>query len=457
MKNENLNNALSNLDISFIENHLKEKEKYARKRKFKAMLVRFGATAACVAFIATSIILPIRLANIPPDLPPGSSSSQVTTNPNQDQQTTLPNPGQTPGIPSQPKLVLKAGNLAYIVSGGPTYGTPTNAYTTVYAPNGKYLGIQPIPDDKVCGIYEVKHIPGGLDENRLKGFIDGMLPQLIDVLDPNASVPQYEVKKKEPSAVSSTVYLFADFETAGCIFGFSQNGERFLLQLRSSGYHQKTSFNGRTLEVDRRNTDEEILESLEPVKNSLFEIFGVEFSGVNVERYYDGWTDGGPQSVYVTYYPENSDGLKDGKYIEIQFNEFLNEDNGNYLSDVKIIYEYREETNLQKLYDVELISLTEAEELLYKGYVFGGHSCPKCMSMQDKISFEDYDYVGMEYLYGYTDDKKIYRVAAPFYVFYKEIGIFENGNKTYAKTYVAAFEVEGMDVYFNNQISKHVD
>ena len=79
------------------------------------------------------------------------------------------------------------------------------------------------------------------------------------------------------------------------------------------------------------------------------------------------------------------------------------------------------------------------------------------MNSQEKISFEDYDFVGFKYMYGYTNDKRVYRVAAPFYEFYKEIGITENGNKIYAKTYVAAFEVEGMDVYFNNQISKHVD
>ena len=452
MKKEDLNNALNGLDVSFIEQHIAYKEKYSRKRRLKAMLIRLGATAACALFIISAIMLPIRLANIPSDPPIGSSHGDQITDPNQDQITNQ-NQGQ---VPPQNEVILKAGNLAYIVSGGPTFGTPTNAYTTVYAPNEKYLGIQPIPDDKVCGIYEVKHIPGGLDENRLKGFIDSMLPQLINLIDPAVPIPQYEIEKSRP-ILDYDIYLEADFETAGCNFSFSQNGKRFLLQLRASGYHQTISLNGKTLEVDRRSTDEEILESLEPVRNSLFEIFGVEFSGVNVRRYYYGYSDSGAQSITVTYYPENQDGLKDGKSIEIEFTKFHGEENVDYLRDVWIRYEYREETNLQKLYNVELISLSKAEEFLNKGYVFGGHSCPICMSLQDKISFEDYDYVGIEYVYGYTDDRKIYRVAAPFYAFYKEMGISENGNKTYVKTYVAAFEVEGMDVYFNNQISKHTD
>ena len=455
MKNENLNNALSNLDISFIENHLKEKEKYARKRKYKAMLVRFGATAACVAFIATSIILPIRLANIPPDLPPGSSSSQVTTDPNQDQQTTLPSQGQTPDIPPQEKLILKAGNLAYIISGvgGPTYGSgtgiATNDYKTVYAPNEKYLGIKPIPDDKTCGIYEIKSYYKVFDENKLKGFIDGMLPQLISAIDSTATVPQYEIIRNATHSGS------ADFEAVGCEFEFSQAYERFMFRLRASARNQTISLNGKTLEVDRRNTDEEILESLEPIKSSLFEIFGVEFSGAKIERRYSESDSNGFISVTVTYYSENQDGVKDGKSISIEFEKFVGDDESDFLRNVSIEYEYREETNAEKLYDVELISLAEAEELLYKGYVFGSHCCPICMNSQGKISFEDYDFVGFKYMYGYTNDKRVYRVAAPFYEFYKEIGITENGNKIYAKTYVAAFEVEGMDVYFNNQMSQH--
>jgi hypothetical protein len=95
------------------------------------------------------------------------------------------------------------------------------------------------------------------------------------------------------------------------------------------------------------------------------------------------------------------------------------------------------------------ISLEEAKAMLEKGYVFGGHSCPLCMQEQETVDFSDYDHVGIEYVQkatyeGYTNE------YYPFYAFYKEI---EDGR--FARTYVPAFRVSGLEEYFESQKSKH--
>lgn len=101
-----------------------------------------------------------------------------------------------------------------------------------------------------------------------------------------------------------------------------------------------------------------------------------------------------------------------------------------------------------------MISLSDAEALLYNGYVFGGHSCNLCMAAQDKISFKGYDYVGFEYVFGRTAGGEL-TDGVPFYTFYKQIGTAKNGNLIYAKTYVPAIEVSGYEEYFEAQTEKH--
>ena len=46
-------------------------------------------------------------------------------------------------------------------------------------------------------------------------------------------------------------------------------------------------------------------------------------------------------------------------------------------------------------------------------------------------------------------------VGMPFYVFYKETGVSDNGNTTFAKAYVPAIEIGGCAAYFEKQQAKH--
>ena len=100
----------------------------------------------------------------------------------------------------------------------------------------------------------------------------------------------------------------------------------------------------------------------------------------------------------------------------------------------------------------KMLTLEEAEQLLEKGYVFGGQFCTLCMAAQPEVDFSDYTYVDIEYVSGKIGDSNM---RIPFYAFYKYIGKNEYGMDTYAKTYVAAVQINGYEEYFENQKNKH--
>ena len=146
-------------------------------------------------------------------------------------------------------------------------------------------------------------------------------------------------------------------------------------------------------------------------------------------------------------------------FIRLMFdNDSGHEDDsvgGDVLSHVTIHYfQYRTDDVYSVSNQVRMISLEEAEWFLYNGYVFGGHSCPICMSMQSKVDFKDYDFVGFTYMFEYNPLSPSSE-GLPFYEFYKKIGTSPNGNSIYALTYVPAVEVNGYKEYFEKQQKLH--
>lgn len=98
------------------------------------------------------------------------------------------------------------------------------------------------------------------------------------------------------------------------------------------------------------------------------------------------------------------------------------------------------------------MSLARAEELLAKNCVFSGYGgCPICQAEQEKISFEDYDAVRLEYR------KQNGSATLPVFAFYKLLEKLEPseyqapsvyGKDLYAVTCVPAVDVEGIEEYF---------
>lgn len=178
-------------------------------------------------------------------------------------------------------------------------------------------------------------------------------------------------------------------------------------------------------------------------------VFGFEYGDIKIKG------EGGTQGWYQIYYYDASANYPYFNYGApiLSTNSYVLLDIGlNTKSDIitlrTILYKSGNNPFTEgKRYNT--ITLEEAEEMLYKGYVFGGHYCPLCMQEQALVDFSDYDQVGIEYVQkatyeGFTDE------YYPFYAFYKEI---EEGK--FARTYVPAFRVSGLEEFFEAQESKH--
>ena len=76
------------------------------------------------------------------------------------------------------------------------------------------------------------------------------------------------------------------------------------------------------------------------------------------------------------------------------------------------------------------------------------------MAEQDAVDFSDYDFVDIVYIQS-RNPNQASKDIIPFYAFYKKIGIAENGNEIYAKTYVPAIRVSGYEEYFKSQEAEH--
>jgi len=343
-------------------------------------------------------------------------------------------------------------------------GVATNAYTKVYVPDAKYLYIDEIPDDDYINIYGYRENANELNQEEFKAFIDGILPPLADSLQVN--VPQYQIEENHYDT-GSTLSVSMETGVYSMHTYHKTTGSTFRLY-NISGWNRKIILDGETVQVDQRLSDKEIIESIQSIKAKLFDIFNVSFTDVRIIREYDGYSKYGAEWVEIYFFDEDAHPLNVMRsrpvsdYICISFDNAVNY-SGDIVSDgiltVPTIEYFERRNDVVETYPViaqaKRISLKEAEALLCNGYVFGGHSCPLCMAAQDKVSFDGYDFVDMEYVLGGDTKTGNPLMALPFYAFYKKIGTSENGNSIYAKTYVAAIEVGGYEEYFKSQKDEH--
>lgn len=190
--------------------------------------------------------------------------------------------------------------------------------------------------------------------------------------------------------------------------------------------------------------DEEILAAASPVLDVFNAVFGKNYEAQTVSRttdteqewvYVHAWENAGDpaQQMYSTYVD----------YVYITFTNTFASDK----SQLHLCSAWHTVNELEPISetDTPLLSLAEAEEELEKGYIFLGHVCPVCMSMNTEVDFSDYD--GVEIVYR-GDTFFTYNI--PYYAFYKQ-----TGEETFAVTYVPAVQVEGMEEYFKAQEAWH--
>ena len=371
--------------------------------------------------------------------------------------------------PVYENAIYTAADIGKLFSGMNTLdAVGTSAYTKIYVPSAEDLHISDIPEDAYISIYERQTEQKALSKKEFAAFADRIVENTSEAL--GISSLSYTVEKEEATSYSEAalraVFNRADEDASGCYLHASQTGTLHTFsisgRLESRG---RITLNGVPIVVDQTKTDAEIMASLGEIKAVLFDLFGVSFTDVKIVRDYGSYSEHGVEFMYVYFYNAADNPLNAYKemplsdYICLSFDNFQNFSgdvvSDKILSDVSIrFYQYRAGNTYTETKRVSMISVEDAEKLLYNGYVFGGHACPLCMSMQSEVSFDGYEFVGLTYVFGVTT-QGTETEGIPFYAFYKKIGTAKNGNLIYAKTYVPAVEVSGYEEYFEAQRENH--
>lgn len=432
MKKNEWNEGLNQIDSDLVEKYVEQKDRLVQKKKFRSIWLRTGAIAACFTIVVSAIlILPTLRKKVPTWDGPHYSAEEISK-------------------------WFGSKNIEGAVA--------TNAYTKIYVPDAKCLPICKMPSSEYLGIYQYNDKKIELNKDEFQAFIDEIFPNVADSI--GATLPKYEID--EDDVISDSI-LRARVETGSYSISAAQNRISSRIGLYNHDrYDRKIIIEGETVQIDQRLSDEEIINSLQSIKSKLFRIFNVTFSDAKVVRYFDSYSKYGAQHIFIYFYNESAHPLNALRSVPLSDNICISFDNfANYgedmvsdsiLIDADIDYRKMRSDVTERftlIANAKKISIEDAEALLYKGYVFGGHSCPLCMAQQDKVSFDGYDFVDIEYVFNDDDEADQPALGIPFYAFYKKIGTSENGNIIYAKTFVAAIEVSGYDEYFENQKDDH--
>ena len=361
---------------------------------------------------------------------------------------------EPPQIPVYDDAQYSALDIArFISSKGNPMGTATTSYEKVYVSQDKELNIGTIPNEEYLTVYKIKEPQKELDEAEFSTFATNILSHWYEKR--NVPMQTFEIINREKYSDPENKWLEASVNRKEDIHVLPIIAQRYYMNSATFAFEvwpiQGPFILGeaKVSMFDSTISDEQIIADLEPLKKELFYIFNVEFKDVTVNRRYVAG-EKYPYSITVRFYNSTNEFDNSSDNMTIVFSHRSKRTDAS-LPYINIRYDqYRDDTTVP-LKKVKMISLEKAEELLCKGYVFGGHSCPICMSEQSPVDFEEYDYVNLEYVRGYNE----YSELIPFYAFYKYIGNDSGGNKVFAKTYVPAIEVSGYEEYFESQAKYH--
>lgn len=440
MKKTEWNEGLSNIDIDLVEEYIKKKEKLAGMKKRSSSMLRYGVVAACIVLVVGT------LAAVP--LLKRGDESKI------------------PMWDNVEMIIVKAKDAATVFGTYDTLGT--REYTKVYATSKDKLSIDLPPDVEYLPIYSNGSDP--VSEERFEDFIDKYLKDASLYFDVKTNENEYDIIKRKSYIAKSGYCYKAKFPDVNSYNskGYSQVGLTFEgsdneLTVRYYNYNSHImSFDDPIFESD---TDDQIKSKVKELKKEICERFGKNYSNIKIVRDY---SSDGFNSVRIYLYTENENMLIGSSYrnpigSDYAVLVYTTDDNAHhwggssvneaYLSRVELCEGAESWDDYYKVVGkAKMLSLKEAEALLEKGYVFGNHICELCAKSQDLVDFTDYDCVGFEYI----SDNNAENVL-PFYTFYKHISENEYGISTYAKTYVPAIELEGLDEYFANQEKAHQD
>lgn len=452
MKKSEWNEALNHIDDDLVESYVAQKELLSKKKKSRGIWLRVGAIAATVAMIFGVV---------------AAVSMFIWRGDNDDHSY---NESDQIPIWSSPKLSMSD-----------LYGTPqaspdnndsydgensmisANAHQGVFVSNAENLNIVKIKDDEYIPIYYRKNYFGKeLNENEFNDFFDGVLPNI-------ASYFNIDVSKIERNDKNEAFEYYGAFDNIE--LEAYQNKWKNGFSIKQKYYDENTmNFNGKPIRVDKTKSDAEIIDSLEDVKEKIFELFGVSFTDVTVIRHV---YEGGVFSIVVCFYNAGEYSYKINSYddysydlinevsfgdrITIVFNNnrrFDGDDFDDIVSAESINYAIERE-KFGECYNIlaqaRRITIEEAENFLRKGYTIGGtyKKCYNCSRKYDDLDFENYEFLEIQYFSESLTNADV-NLYIPYYVFYKKLPIYDRSYEVYETVTVPAIELIGYEEYFSN-------
>lgn len=454
MKENDFLDGISNIGSDVVERFVSmdnRLQKKAHKSKTKSIWLRFGAIAACFLLIVSAVIV----------VPMLKEDDPRRDDPNIEPYTPSGEPWSPLISPTVSDIVLsakEAGGVFKVMDGS----NGTNQYQKIYAPAPEYLNLIPLPAADYLPLYSSGHL--ALSENELQNFIDKYLDAATTFFGIHSKA--YEIERNE--TWDGKIYYEAEIRESDGekdIYLYFVLKNNLLYFSRSNLGERRLKINGSMISIMESDTDEQIKEKLKDAISSVCTSFGRNYSDIRIYRDY---RDDQLKTIQIylysaeeTIFPSNfSESPMTSDYISLTF--YTDWGSGTFcswggskeeafLSNVSL---YETVQNWNEYYSVEakskMLTLEEAEKLLEKGYVFGGHTCPLCMALQPEVDFSDYTCVDIEYIFNENEERWI-----PFYAFYKYIGKNGYGINTYAKTYVPAVQVSGYEEYFESQKANH--
>ena len=229
MKKREWSEGIDHIDPALVEEYVEKKDRLKKTKSRKGVWLRIGVIAACLVLIVGAIVI----------------------------------------IPIGDTARYSAEDIAKLFDSMATDAVSTNAYTKVYVPDVRFLYIDEIPDGKYLGVYQYNGTENELNEQEFETFIDGFLPKLEASL--HVDLPQYEIEEERGYREDS---LSARIDGAPYYIRASQyeTHQSFLLYAFSNNGDRRIILDGETVQVDQRLSDEKMTDSLQTIKNRLFDI-----------------------------------------------------------------------------------------------------------------------------------------------------------------------------------------
>ena len=312
----------------------------------------------------------------------------------------------------------------------------------------------PLPTEGYLPIYEEVNF---FDEETLEAFIQKWLPTAGDMT--GITDTDYELQWIGTSGVITPSRYVADIgpEEFGQHITFTiQEGGALSFACPAEILTEKNRFP--TLLKD--SSDREILTALDRGIDYLEKTLGKEFRDADIEwRNIEYQGSGHLSSIHkliVTLNGYPPEGAEEYPYSIASLPAFtvtLDYEYVDYAHSNELVFKkltYSEPRNTAD-YTVTVgkaktVPLTEAEELLKAGYVYGTTGCLLCREVGCDVDFSEYDSVGLVYKKSTAGH---FLWSVPFYAFYKQVG------DEYAAVYVPAVEVTGLEEHFAECTEKH--